>query len=800
MKFEPCHIVATICRTALLICLSSSLFAQAEPQLRNSFTEYAERAVPEEIFVHCDKGLYLTNEICWFKLYCVDAMLHRPVSISKLAYWELLDRTNRPVAQLKIGLQNGFGNGSYQLPGNLNSGTYKIRCYTNWMKNFGAAFYFEKEITIINPHQFYDRDTLQPESAATIRVYPEGGNLVNSIPSTVAFKISGPDSRGIDGYGYLVDDLNDTLQAIRTTGMGIGKFGLTPQSGRSYKAIFFLPHSEKIATDLPKAYDNGYVMRLSDSGDNNLMVTVQSAGERAASGPVYLFVQTRGSVKIVEGRLLRSNQAKFVIDKNRVGDGISQITLFDSDKNPVCERLCFTYPREELKVQVSSDKNTYSPRQKIEVWVSTKEDSRGQPANLSLAVYRIDTLQPVDRMNIENYLWLSADLPGPVESPEYYFGPSNPDLVVAMDNLMMTQGWRRFKWEDIPGHKKPAFRFLPEYTGHIILGKIVDSVTRTAVRNRGVFISSPGNRKIFGAAASDSNGILRFDMRDFYTNGELIVRPEKSEDSIFSIEIGSPFSDAYSNKPVASFSLAPVDSGALLEYNKDIVVENEYQGSLVRKFYSPAIDTIPFFGKPDFTYLLDDYVRFTTMEEVLREYVAQTSVRNRGGEFEVSVWDRRRGQTLLEPAPLVLLDGVPTDINRLMSYDPLKVKRLDIVAETFYYGNMAFGGVLSFGTYTGDLPGFDLDPHTVVMDYAGLEAQRVFDSPAYNTKEEAESRLPDFRRLLYWQPTVLTDNQGVGSQSFFSSDSPGKYVIVVQGVSPDGKVGYAVKEIMVGAR
>jgi hypothetical protein len=107
--------------------------------------------------------------------------------------------------------------------------------------------------------------------------------------------------------------------------------------------------------------------------------------------------------------------------------------------------------------------------------------------------------------------------------------------------------------------------------------------------------------------------------------------------------------------------------------------------------------------------------------------------------------------------------------------------------------DMAFGGILSFVTYNGDLPGFDLDPHTIVMDYGGLEAQREFYSPAYNTKEEFESRLPDFRRLLYWQPTLITDKQGNNTQSFFSSDSPGKYVMVVQGISPNGKIGYAKK-------
>jgi hypothetical protein len=783
MRFKTCHIACVICWVFswLPICL----FAQTEPQLH------------EEIFVHCDKDLYLTNEICWFKLYCVDALLHRPVSVSKLAYWELLDRADKPIGQLKIGLEDGFGDGSYKLPGNLNSGVYKIRCYTNWMKNFDAGFYFEKAITVINPHQFYDKDTVKKSRNYGINFYPEGGNLVNGIASVIAFKIAASDKKGINGYGYVLDDLNDTIQQIRALSIGIGKFEITPQRGRGYRAVILLPHAEKITADLPKADDNGYVMQVTDSSDGRLRVTVRAGGDRALSGPVYLFVHTRSGIKVVQENVFKNSRASFIIDRSRLGDGVSQVTIFDAERHPVCERLFFKYPGHSLKIRVFSDKETYGAREKVNVAVNTMEDSSAQAANLSMAVYKIDTLQSLDKMNIENYLWLSADLVEAVESPEAYFDPAGTDGGLAMDNLMLTEGWRKYGGGNVAGPGAPSFKFLPEYTGHIIMGRIYDSAAGMAVRNRGVFVSSPGRHTVFGAAESDSNGIVRFDMDDFHTNGELIVRPEKLQDTIYNIEIQSPFSDAYSKKPLGPFSFTPIDSGALAEYYKDIVVQQEYQGSQPGRFIMPVVDTTPFFGKADISYSLDDFVRFTTMEEVLREYVAQSTVRMRDGNFEVSIWDRRRGQTLLEPAPLVLLDGVPTEINRVMSYDPLKVKRLDIVTEAFYYENMAFGGILSFSTYTGDLPGFDLDPHTIVMDYGGLEPQRVFHSPAYDTKEELESRLPDFRRLLYWQPAVITDKQGNNAQSFFSSDSPGKYVVVVQGVAADGKIGYGVREFTV---
>src|SRR5579862_9676110 len=89
MKFKFYHIVWVICQGAVFSCLTTPVAAQAESPLRSLFTNYSEAGVAEEIFVHCDKDLYLTGEICWFKIYCVDGLLHRPISISKLAYWEL---------------------------------------------------------------------------------------------------------------------------------------------------------------------------------------------------------------------------------------------------------------------------------------------------------------------------------------------------------------------------------------------------------------------------------------------------------------------------------------------------------------------------------------------------------------------------------------------------------------------------------------------------------------------------------------------------------------------------------------
>jgi len=81
----------------------------------------------------------------------------------------------------------------------------------------------------------------------------------------------------------------------------------------------------------------------------------------------------------------------------------------------------------------------------------------------------------------------------------------------------------------------------------------------------------------------------------------------------------------------------------------------------------------------------------------------------------------------------------------------------------------------------------DISP--LIMEYEGLQYQREFYSPVYETPEQISSRLPDFRNVLYWAPNVQTDAQGKTQFDFFTSDLKGKYVAIIQGIDSSGRVG-----------
>jgi hypothetical protein len=90
------------------------------------------------------------------------------------------------------------------------------------------------------------------------------------------------------------------------------------------------------------------------------------------------------------------------------------------------------------------------------------------------------------------------------------------------------------------------------------------------------------------------------------------------------------------------------------------------------------------------------------------------------------------------------------------------------------------------------------DPNVIALEYEGLQMQREFYSPIYETDVQIKSRIPDFRNLLYWSPDLKTRADGNTEISFYSSDREGRYIAVIQGMTTDGKTGSQSLQFEVG--
>ena len=741
----------------LLMLFAFNCQAQELNDVQAVFKNYSQGALQEKVFVHTDKGAYLTGEIMWFKVYVVDGSYHKPLNLSKVAYIEVLDDGLNPTMQAKVELHNGQGSGSLYIPVTLNNGNYHFRAYTNWMKNFSPDFYFNKMITIVNPQRAPAASAGANKANFDIQFFPEGGNMVSGITSKVGFKAVDRNGKGIDLAGAVIDQKNDTVIRFQSLKFGMGHFSFTPAAGSTYKAVVKVTGGAPVVKELPAIADKGYVMTLADNGSGPLQVTVN--GNAASSdGSVYLFAHTRQVVKASQRAALINGVATFAIDRSALDEGISHLTVFDGDRHPVCERLYFKRPTKSLVIDAASDQQNYGGRKKVVISVSAKDRSGKQlNADLSMSVYRLDAYQTQEPGDITSYFWLSSDLRGNIESPEYYLKNNTAEVSEATDNLMLTQGWRRFQWSEVLKNHPASFSFLPEYNGHIVTGKIINTTTNAPAFDVIAYFAVPGKRVQLFTAKSDTFGRILFNTKDLYGPGEIVVQTDSQRDTTYHIDIQNPFSEQYSKLPLPPFELTPDMQKPLELQNVAMQVQNIYSGNKAKQFYEPYIDSSGFYGKPDKVYRLDDYTRFTTMEEVLREYIREVNVFHPRKTFQIRVISDKG---FLEGDPLVLLDGIPMfDMNKVMAIDPLKIRRLDVIKDRYFWGPSDAEGILSYASYKSDLAGVEVDPHAVVMDYEGMQLQRVFYSPVYDTDAAISSRMPDFRNLLYWVPTIKTSTQ-----------------------------------------
>lgn len=217
-----------------------------------------------------------------------------------------------------------------------------------------------------------------------------------------------------------------------------------------------------------------------------------------------------------------------------------------------------------------------------------------------------------------------------------------------------------------------------------------------------------------------------------------------------------------------------------------------YQKQYVSLAQQSRPDTTTFYGTANETYYLDAYTRFPVMEEVMREYVHGVMVRKQKENFQWFVLDNVN-KSLFQEDPLVLLDGVPIfDIDKIMAFSPFKIKKMEVLDRKYFVGPASFSGLVSCTTYLGDLGGFEFNSKNPSIDYEGLERQTEFYSPRYQDQRQRESRVPDNRSLLYWNPSVMA-GKGIKQQvEFFSSDLPGKYQVVVEGITKEGVSGSSV--------
>jgi hypothetical protein len=510
----------------LFLSCGSALFAQKSGNSLLSGKEIGPGYF-EKVYLHLDRHFYATGENVWFKAYLVNARSNKlSGNSSKNLYVELISPASQLLYREVLRIDYGVSSGDFKLSDTLPGGKYRIRAYTKWMMNFGDAFVFEKEISIVNPIAKKKIRTLsESPSKNELRFFPEGGSLVEGVENVVAFKACNSSGKGQDITGTIVSSPdNNTITWFQSINLGMGKFSFKPESGKNYYAICTI-NNDTIRMPLPVALKKGFTLRVNSS--DSLMTLFVAANEPAyrefKGRMMMLTIQQSGTSRRLISIPINKALVISKIPLSFLPAGLLRVILSDSVGRPHCERLVFNEQPQSLKVTLVTDQPAYAPHQQTSIKLRIT-DLQNQPvrANLSLSVTDAGVI-PGPLFNIRSYLTLESEIRGRIEQPMIYFDPSNSSRLLQLDLLLLTQGWSDYLWrhlEDSVNTKKHEMERGLSVTG-TVTRKYFE---KTTLPDMNITMYLPGVRTMpLRSTTSDKTGKFDLDVVDFYGTKSIML-------------------------------------------------------------------------------------------------------------------------------------------------------------------------------------------------------------------------------------------------------------------------------------
>ena len=285
--------------------------------------------------------------------------------------------------------------------------------------------------------------------------FPEGGGLVEGLPSRVYFEARTTIGKPADVEGRIVDDRGQAVARFRTYDRGLGRLDFTPATGRTYQAEVTRPAgiSERYALPLPA--EDGCVLRHFDDLDGAQDAVRVSVTCSEARDVVVTAVHREVALDTAALHVTPGNPAIAYLHAEGPAAqamGVARITVFDTDLNPLAERLVFRNRRAGLDITVEPDQDTYVPREQVALKITTRDASGTPvPADVSLAVVDDTVISFADDKtgHMLSRLFLEPEIADDVEEPNVYFDLTDDKSALGLDLLVGTRGWRRFEWQPV---------------------------------------------------------------------------------------------------------------------------------------------------------------------------------------------------------------------------------------------------------------------------------------------------------------------------------------------------------------
>ncbi|HSZ32771.1 MAG TPA: hypothetical protein VK772_05635 [Puia sp.] len=766
---------------------------------------YADKYQQEKIYIQFDKNVYRPGERIWYKAYVFSG--HEPSLYSTNLYVEFFDESGTLLLRNVHPIAESSASGSFDLPESFPSAGIRVKAFTSWMLNFDSAVNFTKNLTVIGTATKVLSQ--KAESKISLHFFPEGGDLIAGVENNIAFKAEDSHGRPFEVHGVIYDHSGNTLFDFSSVHNGMGKFLLIPDSQNEFYAIWKDANGASQRTELPEVKNTGVVLRVMNA-NQKMVFFISKSAETTDYSKVIVLVHMNQQL-VYEKTVELKSGISGTIPYGELPTGILQITVFDMNYSPLAERICFVNNQNySFTANMNFTKQDLNKKGHNVLEIALPDSLK---TNMSLSVTDADVDGKFSWMdNIFTGLLLTGELHGYIKDPYYYFQNRSDSLTQQLDLVMLTHGWRRFRWKDIAAGKLPLIKYPPDDYLSLNVGvKTSKKFSVTADENLMVFFQTKDSGKnmlTIPAAGKDSfhmDGLIFYDTAKIYY--QLAKNPGLTEKTTFIFNNGllSTF-----EKPVFGDTLLPVPSAV--------------DSSVVRKLVSWQVAPNGKFDSSKAQQLKAVTVRSRTKSETEKMDKRYSSGLFGGGHATVfDIADDERASvsyinilyylqgkvaglritgdppTLIwrEGRPAIYLDEVPSDssmITNVNMSDIAMVKVFTPAGAPPMPGSKA--GIIAVYTKKGE----DLGKPTHAVNglptflLAGYSPVREFYSPDYTA--DSTRTLPDFRTTIYWNPDLhgSKDTERI-TLPFYNSDITHHFRAVLEGFNEEGKLIHVEKII-----
>ena len=817
----------------------SDTLLKTQHLLTPDFIETLSSQVAEKVYLHTDRTSYTSGDDIWFKAYVIDPSTNLLSVNTNNLHVELISPDSKIVLSRTLRIEKGLGKGDFPLPDSIPSGQYKIRAYTNHMRNYDDHFFFTKEITIISP---FDKtgglnNTVQRiNNKIDVSFFPEGGSLVDNVTSTVAFKAVNALGKGCDVTVSLFSSVGRLITEFKSLHLGMGYFKIKPLPGFSYYAIVKSIDGSETRAELSRSFPTGVTINTSVTPAYNLILNIctNDATLPSVSGREFtVILSSRGLINRTAKVKISSPENSFLLPVDSLPEGIMKVTLYEDKGLPLCEKLVYLQGNNDIHLNITTDKKEYKPREKVTTEISLSGDTSlsGTGAfSFSAADARFTDNSSLFPTSVASWFLLESDVKGKVEEPYYYFDPSNNNRLRDLDLLLMTQGWRDFKWKY---DSKTSFN---SETGFTISGKAKTFLGNKPLEGAKLNIGLFGNHSSkFMSSFTDSSGIFKVKDVDITGRNNLFISATGRNER----PVGRIFLDSVLYQPAEIADIKQSDQTLILNTKTYSQLRQEASYRLeIRKKYKLS-DTL-YIGEVTITGIKTEPPEVIKVKESRRMYGTpdkelkiNPAAENYAGDVFSFIAGRIagvsvvrgqdpgsiyypndadvfiRGQFTMENikgkkvkrGALILLDGyevTKANLSSILTLPMNIVDRIDVLNASPLYGMQGANGVINIITRVGVRRGpAEQGANIANVTINGYDVPRIFYSPNYENKTN-QAFLPDYRSTIFWEPVIRIEKDKSSKLKYYNADNPSLIKIIVEGVTEEGipvtgKTTYVVK-------